>query len=316
MNSYIMLGHNCNFVYNDIRADGSREIKMDVQTMPEDCVLVTGTLCGVLNSLQNTPQMCQLMMKIMNEDAYNDPIHNVRETENIAPAVFGEEEGQQHPLHIHYSDSPNESRRTYTNGNFIPAIYINSRYTVWSTFYRSGVYNRHEANAVIMDEDEDCVQNFFDFNREGIEKAYRGSIYPTVDRVLDIYDRFISDESGHENSQANREAFIGALEREFMITQSDLFARFPGVYYNLLCRKPCRIGENLASDEEAEPTLVLRRAHSAQQAGRTRKRNGKHKNKTRTKKTRTKKTNRRVRKTKRRIKNRKNIRKRRRKNKL
>ena len=65
---------------------------------------------------------------------------------------------------------------------------------------------------------------FIDF----IRYTYKYSFYPSIDDVMKVYN----------NPKSIEELQLQIRDR-FLITQAELFDRFPGTYYNVACREPC-----------------------------------------------------------------------------
>ena len=215
-------------------------------------------------------------------ESIKDPIKNLEEKD---VGIGGD------AIHIHYSTSPRQVRRTYIDGNFVPMTNFDGPgFDRAIVLKRSGIFLLEKADIVGKDPDGDqqCAikgWTFFDDGgwqkwhaledgevpprtiKELVKWAYKDSIYPTEEEVLKCLDEYNPDEgSTFEDKKQKFEEFVKKVKNTYTISLSNLFSKFgAGVYYSLQCRYVCGASHIPDARVEAAPGFKLRREDSAVQ---------------------------------------------------
>ncbi len=272
--AYFLAGHGCNFVRRRFAPRRHGELIPLERAVPKGVVLVTGAQCGKLSQFET---ICSDIYEYTTESKYKSPIENLKEFDEVGSGD-AEHDKNLRGVHIHYAGAPSAIRKTYVDGNFVPIIFFS--YGPYVFLRRSGIFSLREADIATIDKEDpdDCtlVQPLINSpgqpwkgTRGAVEAAYKGSLYPTVKEVLEVFDKEFGpdkEELSFEKGKMRFQAFAAVIKKRFTISMSALFSKFgKGVYYNLGCRGPCShqgvSQEDL--DVAAAPGLKLRRQRSA-----------------------------------------------------
>ena len=195
----VINGHGKDLCKNDNSGE------LDVRPVPPNCVYVTFTQCSLASYAE------VLFEKFYNKENvvyFNDPIKYQKELEEIF----------EQPIHIHYPEAEEETSRNYVNNRYSP---INVHYKGIDikkcALGSSGIIELSTKlkKYIGVSDQENCINKYID-----LSEYFEGSIYPSYE-FMNSYLIAIND--------------IGAINRP-RITQSEMFEKRPGIYFNPLCR--------------------------------------------------------------------------------
>ena len=196
------MGHSTDACYTDG--------KLIEKTVPENCIYVTFTECGLISFGSDTEKMKYFNPKY--RKYFLDPVTYKKELNTLF----------NNSIHIHLPGS------TYIDTIYGPV----GHYKKINAFALSGVIPIEEGIELIPE---------FSYNSKGssieIDKFYKYSIYPTQEDIKTQYDNLVQ-----MYPHKNNEEIIDVLTETIpTISQSKLFELRPGIYYNPLCRTTSKL---------------------------------------------------------------------------
>lgn len=209
-NVYTTLGH------------GRELISGEPIPVPAGCVYVTFALCG--EPSREPYRIIEAFLDPKISPLLSDPVTNLKRL----TAHFGS------TLHVHFPEASAEASRYYYDALYSPFAGFKAKDGCWA--FKSGLYKKGFTEFNAPEKLAKGVGPLFKYgvklscddriNINALKFLYAGSIYPTVDILTQGIDptRSLSYDIVHNESTKCR------------FTQSWAFAKFPGVYYNFICR--------------------------------------------------------------------------------
>lgn len=228
--------------------------------VPPGCVYVTYGLCGMATLLNSTIDDLFFKMFKAKNPILQDPVKNYVKLKEL----FG------NSIHIHYPEAPTADGQTYFDNTYTP--FLAWEKTDQSCFaYKSGLY---EIGAnLFTDDSENSGKRFLcndgKFSKIDFETMYNESKFPTTAMVYDAYyTKFSFMDKGIPIMHYN--LIDEVIDENFRVKQSELFEKFPGIYYNFVCRSDCSSQNNSKGKRidnrfvnlPASPAHLMRRQNS------------------------------------------------------
>ena len=247
-NIYFYLGHGGSVTKNNG--------KLKVERVPENCIYITQTVCGVVNYMEDA--IFRAFCNKKNEDLWRDPVNNIKQIN----ALFGSLPG----VHIHYpkctfidtsfhpcSDNGSDGLHMIDYSGLIP---LSKAQTV--SFRNSPSHFRtYTQNSV----EEGTIQGI---PESTVREMYRYAVYPELNIKEQRGLRYTPPKVGSlylssENGIIPFQSLIqGSKALSNSVTVFDLMKRYPGIHFNFLCRS-LKVSQN----PEHRRQMTLRRRHSA-----------------------------------------------------
>lgn len=210
-------------------------------SVPLNCLYVTLAICG--DSIKTNNRLRKKFQQMFSDadPLLQNPIVNKRAILNKlfeSEGVFVNDTFITETIHVHYRGSP-----------ITDPTYMDCMYTPFSYWYerrligKSGLY-KWGTNIINNNTDFSIENDLYNTNPKNVPPSLLHEIYK--DSILPI-DVKISEPI----------TFDEIIESVGKINQSVLFERFPGIYYNIVCRTPCY--------PTKKGDILLRRKHSFQE---------------------------------------------------
>ena len=242
-----------------------------VKTVPDNCIYITQTVCGIVNTLD--PEVMRAFIDPKNNAIWKDPIAHLEEIKELFDGIPS--------LHIHLPGC------TYLETSFYPFSMPNlkklpenppepkDRKTKSHYLQYSGLWSLESVKSIPLGKDERpwMLGEYVEMPLEYLDGAifqelFQHSIYPPVKlRDPAPFRAYVPESAkldGYYLNQ-NEERRVDLYDIVYQSHQisgtkyvSDLMEQFPGIHYNFLCRsmdKRCK--------EEGKRLVTLRRRHSA-----------------------------------------------------
>ena len=262
---YILMGHSCDLMNNVVDITNPNKY-------------ITSVICGQENGVY------------LNWDIYNELLEDRTKT-LIGVVIAAKENPTQTQGTYHIADA-NGPLATYIDNSFTPLLDTDSDQILLA---RSGVIqvnlirdNSYSTMIGINDQFEMMVFEVqfnnddtsqimvlnkpFDYSpndvssqiRKIVELAYYGSVYPTIEEVLLIFDEVFKSTSVLSKEQAitKFKTFKKIVVKKYIIQVSELFKKIPGTYLNQGCRLICGEDTNPLTDEQ-KAQVELRKEYSS-----------------------------------------------------
>ena len=256
--NYILLGHGC-----DILDKEGKLAVIDMQPYKNKCAYINTTSCGLPAG----------------SDLWSETIYNLQT--NAETTLFNEVQKKKNVYHI----SDGITKKDFIDNRFTPMVDVNDSDSHVFEIARSGMIpskkvTQQNGNIVYSLVDNYYATLFFYYEPKTnhtkrsdidgqiyedkpletmIKLAYNGSVYPSVEQVIEIFHNYPIDEE--TNIEKKKELFIAfkkSVKETFKISISNLFKLFPGTYFYTACRVIC------GTDDDNNPaeSVLLRRAKS------------------------------------------------------
>jgi hypothetical protein len=228
---YTMQAHGCDM----------RNALGGVKTLhvPENCVYVTLAACGKVKKID---RYYAKLIKLIDDNHFSirDPVRYKTTIEELIEL----------PIHVHHPAARDEFLKTYVDNTYYPffawhcdenGIVYNDK-TILTTHVRllkSGLYTTHSS---ILNDVPENIETFseedmlFVFTKDGkiteemVRYIYENSIEPSADKIMANLQKY----------KKSTYSFDDLHYASGTITQSELFKQRPGIYYNAVCRNPCK----------------------------------------------------------------------------
>lgn len=222
-----------------------------IQTVPENCIYITQTVCGVVNTLD--PTVIRSFMDPENARIWKDPLTHVRELRRLFRGATG--------IHIHMPGC------TYTDSTFLP-ISTNGKPTDISHLIQySGMLTLETAKTIPEDSKyiggtmSDLPDGLVDANI--IKEIYKYSVFPVIEEQKGSNhmpnDEDLESIHLYKNAE-NKVKIADIINQANTLTDNYPVSRIlemkPGIHFNFLCRS-VSVGANKRRN------ITLRRKHSA-----------------------------------------------------
>jgi hypothetical protein len=246
-NIYFYLGHGSSLT------GGYRRLK--IERVPEDCIYITQTVCGVVNFMRD--EIFQAFANPKNVHIWRDPVNHLDEIN----ALFGDLPG----VHIHYPNC------TFVNTSFYPCS-ANGEDGLDRIEY-SGLVPLDIAHTISFKETPREFKTYSDDKfKEGevhgvpeviVRKMYEYAVYPEINIVKGTEGRFLpATDSLNVISQNGVVPFSSLKQAADHLSARysilDIMHSFPGIHFNFLCRS-LKVGR----DANRRREMTMRRRHSA-----------------------------------------------------
>lgn len=231
---FLYLGHGEDFC--------NKEGELVIRTVPDNCIYITQTTCGIINRMEDTT------FRKFSEEKYahiwRNPIKYKDELKNL----FGS-----HPnLHIHMPGS------TYVDNIFYPVSDVDEKYLIRKNKYvmrYSGLLPLEKALTMSDEERNLFIQKEYQITKSTEQMAeLLNESLPTEEMrsyfAKSIYPQFLNVKEERLPTLSMKR--MGASRR---ILASTLMERYPGIHFNLLCR--------VVTDPRCKEAVRLRRRESA-----------------------------------------------------
>jgi hypothetical protein len=269
---YILKGHGCitneyfpvpeNCIYITLALCGKEMgVRQVYKTFSDLFILQSDLLINPCNK-KNFRELNNILTKSEN------PTYNETNYENLIEPDPQYDKLSSSYLNMHYSGNDDSSLHTYLDNMYQPldshVLEKSNKNPTKVLFFKSGLYEIMQTNDKLFKSIFTLTipnnYNSIMLNKHNIKQLYDGSIYPTTDQIIssineykqDNYgsisnylNNFIIDKTKIESTSIETSYIISythlynIINQYFVKTQKYYFEKYPGIYYNIVCRSPC-----------------------------------------------------------------------------
>ncbi len=197
-----------------------------VMEIPKGCMLITLAKCGNISYFGPDTAFRKLTSLFENPehiDLLRDPVRN----KSTIQDMIGME------INVNYPEAPHEINRKYYEIEYTAQLVA----PIIDGFilHKSGLYRPGTTSLETIKRNK-----VSDFTDDDVKYLYEHSLYPTYDEV----------EKKSAETELKGNVLINKIGQDYSIRQSQLFEKFPGIYYFMTCR--------VASKKEAQKGFDVR----------------------------------------------------------